>query len=266
MLGNELARLADCNRTTPKIEFVFRCAQVEISLESLLTHEFPGVQSSRAAGRTLAMGLREAKSWPEDETQYFAGTTVEEGTLMVLTAQKAAEFFTVLYGELDAMRAYRVGDKGIYKPDVLVGRAEMALPPSMVKKLTKEVREELREGGRCFAFDTYTASGFHLLRAVERVMQQFFVAVRSENSEPPPAEARPLDEQNWGFFITQFRRFPEPRAKKVAEQLQQLKDQDRNLIMHPRASLIDEDVYALLPLAMAAIMAMVPVLPDVEEE
>ncbi len=107
--------------------------------------------------------------------------------------------------------------------------------------------------------DNFTASGFHVLRAVERTIQRFFSIVLPDKLA---AKTKPLDEENWGYFVREFRASSDPDARKVAELLQQIKDQDRNLIMHPHESLNEDDALSLFDLARAAIIVMASRLPQ----
>jgi hypothetical protein len=54
----------------------------------------------------------------------------------------------------------------------------------------------------------------------------------------------------------------DPTVKETVAILQQIKDNDRNLIMHPERVLSSDDAFTLFEIAKGAIMAMAKKLPD----
>jgi hypothetical protein len=90
---------------------------------------------------------------------------------------KSREFETILMAELQTLIAYHVTQKGAYYTPDLVDRTEIIFPESIRAKIPEDVREEVRQSGRCLAFDNPTASGFHIIRAVEGVMHQYYLTV-----------------------------------------------------------------------------------------
>ena len=72
----------------------------------------------------------------------------------------AKQFETVFLAELQTLAAYYVEEKGAYATDALIERAEMVFPEGIREKLTQQTIDEIRESGKCLAFDIATASGF----------------------------------------------------------------------------------------------------------
>lgn len=160
----------------------------------------------------------------------------------------AREFQTVLSAELQTLATYHATQKGIYSTPDLIERADHIFPESIRQKLGDHVIEEIRQSGRCLAFDNATACGFHMMRATEAVMHEYYVAVCQ-----PQAQDK-LD--NWGAYLAKLRGIKQPDVEKVVAILQQLKDQDRNLIMHPEVVLSAEEAFVLFEVAQGAIIAM----------
>jgi hypothetical protein len=122
------------------------------------------------------------------------------------------------------------------------------LPDSIRLKIGQNVIDELRQSGRCLAFDVPTASGFHILRATEIVLHEYYMNVCK------PKDPKRLE--NWGAYIAELKKSGDPNVKETIAILQQIKDNDRNLIMHPERILSSDDAFTLFEIAKGAIMAM----------
>lgn len=175
---------------------------------------------------------------------------------------KAKEFQTVLSEELQTLATYHVTQKGIYSTDDLIAQAERILPVPILAKIDERVKEEIRQSGRCLAFDNATASAFHIIRATEVVLHKYYISVCK------PKSKNKLD--NWGAYISALHKLSEDSTakkavredvKKVEALLQQIKDQDRNLVMHPEVVLSPDEAFTLFEIAKGAIMAMADKLP-----
>ena len=184
-------------------------------------------------------------------------TPVERANLYQLTVT-VKDFETVLSDELQTGTAYIATRKGIYSTPDLIERTEELFPDLIRVKLPKAAIQDVRESGCCLAFDRATASAFHIMRATETVIHQYYLAV-----------CKPEDEttlENWGAYIKALTDSGDLQAKTVVSILQQVKDQHRNLIMHPEAFLSPEEGFTLFQVAQAAIIAMagrLPALPAV---
>ena len=156
------------------------------------------------------------------------------------------EFETVFSAELQALTAYVVSQKGIFSTPDLVERAEHILPEAVRKLLPSQAMTDLRQAGRCLAFDLPTAAGFHLLRATEAVIRAYYTVVVKR---PPTPLSR-----NWGPYIRILRRHDaDPKILAVLEHIRALY---RNPIIQPDAVLSLEEVTTLFGLVQSAILAM----------
>jgi hypothetical protein len=162
-------------------------------------------------------------------------------------AAKAKAFEMILTAELQTLDAYHPSKKGIYSTRDLITEADRILGP-IHERLTPDVAVEIRQSGRCLAFDNATASGFHIMRATEALMHQYYLTVCK------PKHKDRLD--NWGEYLAAFRACTHPHAHEVAALLQQIKDQHRNPIMHPEVVLTVEEAFTLFEVAKAAIITM----------
>jgi len=175
---------------------------------------------------------------------------------------KAKTFETVLSEELLTLSAYSASQKGIYSTSDLIERAANAFPSSVLQKLSADTVREVTEAGKCLAFDVATASGFHMLRATEEVLHEYYVVVYK------PEKKDKLD--NWGAYIAALYKLTGDESnadveiknhiKKVLALLQQIKDQNRNLIMHPEVVLTPDEAFSLFEVTKGAIMTMADLL------
>ncbi|PKN81180.1 MAG: hypothetical protein CVU47_07690 [Chloroflexi bacterium HGW-Chloroflexi-9] len=216
----------------------------------------------RAAAEELRTAMSRSENWlqtPEGQDsppwgEPLAGVQVWEASQ--ITA-KATAFETVLTTELQGLPTYHATRKGIYSMPDLIDNASEIFPPKILGRLSAEAIEEIKQAGRCVAFDNSTASGFHSMRAVESVMHNYYIAICQGDA------ATKLD--SWGAYIAELRKVAETNdnvdAKRVVAMLQQIKDHDRNLIMHPEVVLVPDDALALFEISQGVIMAMAEGLP-----
>ena len=177
-------------------------------------------------------------------------------------ATAAAQFQIVLAAELATQIAYHVTAKGNYDTAKLVERAEGCLPDGAQSVIGDVVVGELRQAGRCLVLDSPTACAFHMMRALEGTMYQYYLVMCS------PSSKKRLG--NWGEYIAALRKaagldnapatMKDTKAidhvKLTVPMLQQIKDQDRNLIMHPEIVLTPDEASSLFEVAKAAIILM----------
>jgi hypothetical protein len=161
--------------------------------------------------------------------------------------QAASELETLLSAELPATDTYYVSQKGAYSTPDLIERAEATLSPSVSARLPPAALNDMRQAGRCLAFDTPTAAGFHLLRAVEALIRQYYQVVVGTLPKPKL--------RNWGAYIKVLR--DNNGAPHVLAVLEQIKDLHRNPLMHPETVLTTDEAIVLFGVSVSAIFAMV---------
>ena len=147
----------------------------------------------------------------------------------------------------------------------MINNAEIVFPKSVLKTLNIDIVREVREAGKCLAFDIPTASGFYMLRATEGILHEYYLVVCK------PKKQDKLD--NWGAYISALYKLSEDEStidetknhiKKVLALLQQVKDQDRNQIMHLEVVLNDDEAFVLFEITKTAIMTMAEKLPIIK--
>lgn len=160
----------------------------------------------------------------------------------------AERFTSVLAAELESLESFFVSQKAAYSTSMLINQAESVLPQSALNRLPPNSIQDIQESGKCLAFNTPTAAGFHILRATEAVMHEYYLVACT------PPNSRRL--ANWGRYVAALRRNTDPSVLKVASLLDQIRDLDRNPIMHPRAFLDADEALSIFELAKSAIILM----------
>jgi hypothetical protein len=258
-LGWQLHTLAGFTyKPENRAQLVMASFNTQRSIERLLV-DFPALEVCRTRGEQLVKNIKWIDEWFDNlvsetdeekrKQEWFeADPSLDYRFQHVIDTAK--EFETVLLADMERLLAYYPGQKGNYSTRQLIERAENALPQSALNKISSDARREITESGRCFVFDTPTACGFHIMRATEAVMHEFYLQV----CKPQPEPNERLE--SWAEYIKRFRQSSDPYAKQVAELLQQIKDLNRNPIMHPEVFLNDDQAFKLFELAKSAIIVM----------
>ena len=176
----------------------------------------------------------------------------------VLTDDEAATFNTA-WGAfeqalgLDLGRApiYFVTPKGIFSTDALINYAQHALTEDVRPLVSDPARADFNQAGRCVAFGLNTAAGFHALRAVEKVLRDYYVeatGIRFINNKP-------LEESSMAAVINGIRHSKKGDDKVLAT-ADQLRDLHRNPIDHPEIFLTPAEAIELFNICASAVSAM----------
>ena len=152
--------------------------EAEDAVSSLLD-TFSVLSVCRNCGDELLHAIKEIRDWfievrKADDTDKFKKPDGAAKLKFERVIMKSKEFETILSAELQTLTTYHATQKGIYSTADLIERAENILPPPVLEKVSPQVIQELRESGRCLAFDNATASAFHFMRATELVMHKYY--------------------------------------------------------------------------------------------
>lgn len=99
-------------------------------------------------------------------------------------------FETVLDEEINAAPIFCLQRIGNLSTDSLLDGASRGYAPNVLKILPANYVAEIDESGRCLAFERATASGYHILRAVELTIRRYLLLI-------PGFVMPPLNRQNW---------------------------------------------------------------------
>lgn len=182
-------------------------------LEGLLNTPWfwPAIRTSYGPGLKLVEALKAVTAMKVGESE------VGFGEIYAITSS-LAEFETVLRAELSIADAYFVSRKGGYDTNTLISNAEAIFPGDLVAKVPHAV-PDIREAGKCLAYELGTASGFHVLRATEVVLRRYWEVVSNGAQHPK--------QRNMGVYI---RKMEDGKmgGPKVLAVLNQIKDLHRN--------------------------------------
>ena len=163
---------------------------------------------------------------PSDINQAFASdkdsviTWYQSYTLV----EAVSAFETILAAEMQALDTYFVSQKGAFSTYDLIEQAHLAIHESRRSLLPVDAADDFDKAGRCIAFDLATAAGFHLVRATESVIRQYYQVVTGVLPKKK--------DRNWGAFTKVLEKQPNASAR-IIKKLKELKDDYRNPILHP---------------------------------
>ena len=69
--------------------------------------------------------------------------------------------------EVQIIVTYFVSKKAIYDTNDLIAREDEIFADNVCQHVSEQSKHDMREAGKCLAFDLATAAGFHIARAVE---------------------------------------------------------------------------------------------------
>ena len=161
-----------------------------------------------------------------------------------------ATFETIFEEEMREATTYFVPRRGIYWTPALVDAADETFPTDLRPHIPEKTRVDWRSAGRCLAFNLLSASGFHVARAVEGILESYYQLF----SGKPDATL-----VSWAAYLKALEGFasqtPAPTEKTLAE-LRQMKDDYRNPVVHPRVVLSESDARMLYANGESLIIAM----------
>ncbi len=168
-----------------------------------------------------------------------------------------SRFEHVLQAETRRAPTYLAAKIGIYETEDLVERGDQSFPNECQPKINKDAIAEYQSAGRALAFNLPTAAGFHVARAVEIVMKDYHKHFVSTGKKP----------KNMGEIISNLEKQLEKKGArkkpdaKTIRCLDQIRDLDRNRLMHPEDTLSPDDSLVFFNNGISAIVSMVRELP-----
>ena len=169
-----------------------------------------------------------------------------------LSAAEAAELWHVLDAvyttfETESKRKYLVGlhNQRGYESTILIEKMNETVSPECWRYFSEFTKREIRECGRCLAFERYTAAGFHMLRAFESEVRDYVCLV---------LQAEPL-KRDLGYFTDVLAR--NQASDKLVSSLNEIRRLDRNPLIHPEASLDLDEAVGIVNLSIAALTRLI---------
>jgi hypothetical protein len=156
---------------------------------------------------------------------------------------------TVLTNDMPDLSSYLVSQKGIYKTDDLIERADAHFHEELRTDIPDQAKADFREAGKCLAYEVPTACAFHLWRAVETVAQAYYVKLTGKTFEEGGVA------RNWGAYIKALE--TAGADVKITEFLDHIRDKYRNPQMHPEETVSNQQAFGLFGAASSVISAMI---------
>jgi hypothetical protein len=263
-LGSSIHRLADITSETSLGDYFGPYVSAERALNTLLGSD-PQVKADLCIS-----AARELKGVVDRiEKHHFTGSDGKfryPNDLAVKVGYEAYElkravqsFEAVFRAEMQAASTYWVPKRGTYSTRDLVDEFERTFLPELHHTIGQVALSEYNSAGRCFAFGLWTAAGYHSCRAVEAVLRSYYKAFTGKEEK---------EGQTWHNLIEALEAVtaePKP-VDKTLFYLRQLKDNERNPLMHVRVVLDEQDADLLLGSAKIVIIHIARELLNLEKE
>jgi hypothetical protein len=161
---------------------------------------------------------------------------------------------TLLAQDFATQATFSAPRRSIYDTEYLVNSADQAIPQALAPALSQMAATDLVNAGRCLAFGLYTAAGFHVCRAVEGVLEDYYRNFCGKTSTL----------KSWNDYIEALRKVaaandvkPElkPQPETIAY-LDAIRKYNRNEIAHPRVVLDEAEAITVFDLGKAVMCAM----------
>lgn len=176
--------------------------------------------------------------WTPESSEKLAGKAR-------LIVKAVTDFETVFKNDTPSMAIFWVQQKGIYRTEDLIDHAEMHVPASVSNYLSSRAKVDLRDAGRCLAFNLPTATAFHVWRALEVTFGEYYVSLTGNSFETAKIA------RNWGAYIKALN---EAGADvKITGNLDHIRAEYRNPVMHPNVNVSADEAFGLLGIGFSAI-------------
>jgi hypothetical protein len=140
---------------------------------------------------------------------------------------------------------FAVTPKGIYSTRQLIENPENKFSEKVRLVLPPQCIADLKEAGKCLAFEIPTACAFHVCRATEAVMLKYYEVLAGHTWT--------FKRRDWGIYIDQLRVEHAPAS--IINRLGDIRD-DRNAYMHPEINVSLEEAPIVFEIGTDVIFQM----------
>jgi hypothetical protein len=248
ILGKRLAPLGDLDSDFKISEQLFNLWFARSALQEMLVDESPLLEAAKRAARSLITSITDAVP-----AEYEKAQAIDKEDTLGMHAYRIKREFTafesVIANEMPGVSAYIASQKGLYRTEDLIDHAERHFPVELQKDLPIQTQLDLREAGKSLAFGLPTACSFHLWRALESVIDAYYIRLTSSSFDADKVSA------NWGAKI---KALAEKGADIAATKfLDHIREQYRNPQTHPEEMVELNDALMLFGAAGSAIKQIV---------
>jgi hypothetical protein len=167
------------------------------------------------------------------------------------------DFETVFREEMKDLSAYLVPKTGIYSTSHLVDEATNTFPANLRSCLPEKTLVDWKAAGKCLAFGLFTACAFHVARSVEGTLEEYFWKCGAVDKEKP---------NSWSSYINRLKEIKKSRgdtansptlpSERVIHDIERLKNDYRNPVMHPEVVIDGNNARVLFLLGESIITLM----------
>ena len=212
---------------------------------------FPPIVKNAAIDVERMLDCIEQKPNPEDTVSHMD---------LKLLSEKIHDLKTVLTHHVPTLPIFLASSKGLFHPEDLNDRAHHHLPEEIRNRLSEQCLLDIKDSGRCLAFDLGTASVFHMMRAIEDVIKAYYAHLTGKTIEQVNKEAEENNkkkkiDQTWGAYIKVLD--DAGAAPFIVAQLRGIKNACRNPVCHPEANLEMHEALRIFGAGIAIIDEMV---------
>ncbi len=223
-IGATLERIAILHPKMGAFDAHMQLIRAEAGCEITLSQEAPELDFSRDACESLLNALRIHGLAIEMRLKNGKGLEPPESGWLDEIRAKHTKFSNLLSEELSRKDVYAVRENDVYSVSSLIENGHAIIPPSWRSDIPQQCLAELKQAGRCLAFELGTAAAFHIMRAVEVMLFEYWDVVVKRTR--PPNQNR-----NWGVLLKDLADNGGDRV--VIAAVTHFKDLHRNPIVHP---------------------------------
>jgi hypothetical protein len=167
-------------------------------------------------------------------------------------------FETVLKNDMPEMSNFAVAQIGIFRTEDLINRSFLQVEESLRPLLKPLALTDITEAGKCLAFRVPTAAAFHLSRAIETGMNQYYEALTGK-----PFNLQPRA-NNWGAKTQALR--DATANEKITEFLEHIRKAYRNPVTHPEVVMEPAEAFGFFSQALSVISLMLAAVREAQEK
>jgi len=156
---------------------------------------------------------------------------------------------TVLTNDMPGISTYFVTQKGIYRTEDLISHADNHFLEDIRKDIPEQAKGDIREAGKCLAYEVPTACAFHLWRAVETVMGAYYLKLHGKTFVQEGIM------RSWDPFIKALDKVG--ADKKITQFLDHIRKEYRNPQTHPEEMVSLSEAFGLFGAASSSINQMI---------
>lgn len=228
---------------------------------NLISHKAEGEEKGILVRRTIERFLQRLEEYGMLVTSRAAGPLYkfldkikDRPTGSKLNAQEAGQLGEIVeslgntfFAEAEGVHSFFTTDK-IISIDKLTVKQESLFPSGVFSQLPDIAKYDVREAGMCIAFERATASAFHILRATEAVLREFYCRV---------VKQKRVKCLNWGNITTDLAGKRKKPSATTINNLNYIRENFRNPTNHPEYRYNVEEAQSLLSLCVDVISRLI---------